>query len=87
MATREMEKKEVVKNGGKDPDIAVTRPSASLGGVTQKIIKVSSTVPIWSRGHENYNWKVCDDCGEDFCYGACMMFDYESHVVRWGIDR
>ena len=41
VATREMEKKEVVKNGGKDPDIAVTRPSASLGGVTQKIIKVT----------------------------------------------
>ena len=53
MATREMEKKEVVKNGGKDPDIAVTRPSASLGGVTQKIIKVT-ILPRKAECHENF---------------------------------
>ena len=41
VATRDMERKELVKNGGKDPDIVIKKPSQSLGGVTQKIIKVS----------------------------------------------
>ena len=41
VATRDRERKELVKNGGKDPDIVIKKPSQSLGGVTQKIIKVS----------------------------------------------
>ena len=40
IATLKMEKKQLTKNGGKDPDIEVQVPSKSLGGVTVKTIKV-----------------------------------------------
>ena len=36
---------------------------------------------------KTYDGKVCDDCEEEFCYGDCLLFDYESHVVGFGLDK
>ena len=43
VSTREIERQELASQGGKDPDIDIKRPSESLAGVTQKIIKVNRT--------------------------------------------
>ena len=28
-----------------------------------------------------YIWQVCDHCEEEFCQGACLLFDYDLHPV------
>ena len=40
LASRELERRELAQQGGKDPDIVILRPSQSMAGVTQKIVKV-----------------------------------------------
>ena len=30
--------------------------------------------------------KVCPECGEEFCYGACAKFQYDCYQVTFGID-
>ena len=40
LATLKENQKKMKRNGGKDPDILVERPSKNMGGVTVSIIKV-----------------------------------------------
>ena len=44
LASRELERRELAQHGGKDPDIVILRPSQSMAGVTQKIVKVGVRV-------------------------------------------
>ena len=72
------ERTELADAGGADPDIVILRPSQSKGGVTQKIVKVLEQ----GLCRVLYDiWRVCDHCEEEFCQGACLLFDYDLHQV------
>jgi len=61
LATRKEEEAAIAAKGGIDPFYIVMPPSASIGGVGEKLIK------------------VCEECGEEFCTGTCIIFQYDSY--------
>ena len=75
LQTRQEEEREFASLGRKDPDRVIRLPSENRGGVREVYTKVGLSYTFF--------WKdicvlqICDNCGEEFCYGACMKFQYE----------
>ena len=67
-------------HSGKDPDFVVRNPSESQGGVLETYITVGMNTSNIT--FTKYDSQTCENCGEEFCYGKCSLFDYENHKVK-----
>ena len=84
LATRKEETKELASKGGVDPYIVLMPPSASKGGVSEKLVKVK-------QGEEmvlSYRpvVQVCEECREEFCSGSCIIFQYDSYQAGGQVE-
>ena len=84
LQTRRREAEQDLARGGKDPFIVVKNPSASKGGVSEKLVKVK-------QGEEmvlSYRpvVQVCEECREEFCSGSCIIFQYDSYQAGGQVE-
>ena len=86
LATRKEETKELASKGGVDPYIVLMPPSASKGGVSEKLVKVKQ-----KQGGEMVLscrpvLQVCEECREEFCSGSCIIFQYDSYQAGGQVE-
>lgn len=78
LATRREESEVLFDAGGKDPDIIVKAASESKGGVIEKLIKVDEDFSFFTFLKKTLS-QTCPECGDEFCYGACIKFQYDCY--------
>ena len=77
METRRVEKEKFEAEGRTDHDRIIRMPSESKGGVMETYFVVRTLFKVFI-----FNvCEICDDCGEELCYGLCNKFHYEEFKV------
>ena len=78
LKTRKEEGRALAAKGGVDDSFIILPPSASKGGVSEKMIKV---VCHYLFLIQSSSVKICEECKEEFCSGTCIIFQYDSYQV------